>query len=221
MQVRGMLWIVGIFVACTGSAAPAQVPAPAMAPASTLPANAGPRQVVAATADEAVAILTDKTTTPQVRDQRLGELLRKRMDLRTLARLTLGKHWANLNPQQQDAFVDLYADHLLGIYTPLAALFAGEKVQVSEDRAESNGDHTVVVRVSDQKGAAGSERQVALITARMRQVEVGWRAIDVTVEGISIAQTFRSQFQPLVQKSGAEALLQQLRQKNAQLRSGQ
>ncbi len=180
----------------------------------------GPRQVVDAVAREAISILTDKDLSPEARDARLKALMRQRMDLATLARLTVGNDWQNFTPQQRDEFVSQFADHLLGLYTPLATLYAGQHVELGEDHPESNGDHTVVVLATDRKGPAGSVRTVATIAARMRKGADDWRAIDVTIEGVSIAQTFRSQFRPVIARSGIDSLIEILRQKNAQARSG-
>lgn len=195
-------------------------PAPAPVAPSTLAADTSPRQVVQETAREAIAILMDKGLSPEDRDGRLKKLMRERMDLTTLGRLTVGSAWQGFSAEQREEFVRQFADHLLGLYTPLATLYAGQHVELGEDRTEANGDHTVFVIATDRKGPAGAVRQVATIAARMRKGNDGWRAIDVTIEGISIAQTFRSQFQPVVARSGIDALTQILRQKNAQARSG-
>lgn len=206
-----------------GQSALGNSPSPAPSAPSTQPADVrglGPREVVEQTATEAIAILTKKNLAPAARDEQLRKLMRERMDLTTLAHLTVGNAWQNFTPRQQEGFTDQFGDHLLGLYTPLAFLYAGQQVQVDEVHPESNGDQTVIVHATDRKGEAGSVRQVATITGRMRKGAAGWRAIDITIEGVSIAQTFRSQFQPVVAKSGIDALIEILRQKNAQARSG-
>ena len=50
---------------------------------------------------------------------------------------------------------------------------------------------------------------------RLRQTAGQWKIIDVVIEGVSLVANFRSQFQDLMARGGAEHLLAVLRQKTA------
>lgn len=200
--------------------APSLVAAPSTAPAASRPSE--PRQLIQQATDEMVLILADKSLSTQQKGDRLGAAVGQYIDYPTLARLTVASHWPTFTDKQRADFIQLFTDHLLGIYAPLAILYDDQQVFVSSGRPESNGDYTVFVVVNDRKEDKDHKhRQVADITCRMRKGPEGWRTIDLTVEGVSMAQIFRSQFQPVIAKSGVDGLLERLRQKNAQLRSGQ
>jgi len=50
---------------------------------------------------------------------------------------------------------------------------------------------------------------------RLRQKGDAWYVIDVTVEGVSIVSSYRTQFQEIMGRGGPQQLLAQLRAKNA------
>ncbi len=49
----------------------------------------------------------------------------------------------------------------------------------------------------------------------MEKTPVGWKAFDLTVDGVSLIITYRSSFDDLVQQSGMDGLIKSLVEKNA------
>ncbi len=169
------------------------------------------------TVTDLLAILGDQALPKNQKQDRVSTLTRQHLDFQTLGRMTLGGSWRDLTEPQRNEFIKQFTDHLLGIYLPLVTEYAGQQVSVGDDHAESNGDHTAVTTVTDHKGSGGSLRQVASIACRLRRSNAGWKVIDLSVEGISVAVVFRAQFQPVVLSSGIDVLIERLRQKNAQV----
>lgn len=169
------------------------------------------------TVSDLLAILGDGSLPKSQKQDRVSTLTRENLDFQTLGRMTLGGSWRDLTEMQRNEFVKQFTDHLLSIYLPAVTEYAGQQVKVGEDHAESNGDQTVVTTVTDHKGSGGSLRQVASIACRLRRSNDGWKVIDLSVEGISVALVFRAQFQPVVLSSGIDVLIDRLRQKNAQV----
>jgi phospholipid transport system substrate-binding protein len=91
--------------------------------------------------------------------------------------------------------------------------YTDQEVVLVGDRREPDGDWTVQMRVLGRRD--GVSREVAKVDFRLRQREDRWRAIDVTVEGVSLAVSFRAQFQSLMSAGGIERVLGVLREKNA------
>ncbi len=48
------------------------------------------------------------------------------------------------------------------------------------------------------------------VAYRMQQGESGWRIYDVIIEGVSMVGNYRSQFDAIIKRGGADALLQAL-----------
>ena len=201
-----------------GQTRPATTPAEATRPTTgpdrpETAREAAPRQIVEQTVPLVTNLLLNRSLTPAQKADCLQEIVNPRMDFPTLSRIMLGQAWDGLPQEQRGAFIDVFVDYLMGVYVPLMNEYNGQQVRVTEDSDVGRGDHLVTMRVTDLKG--GSERQVALITCRLRQGEQGWKVIDVIIEGVSVARVFGSQFKPVLARDGMDCLIKQLRDKIA------
>lgn len=201
-----------VFGLSTASAAAKESAEPAAeaAVAETI-AKQTPREVIEGAIPRVVELLLDRSVTQDQRSAELEETLRTRAHLGTLSRIMLGKQWDQFDQSQREEFVDVFADYLMSVYVPLMTKYAGERVSVREDYPVGKSDHMVILPVVNTRD--GGERQVALIGCRMRMIEGKWYAIDLTVEGISIARVFGLQFRPVIERGGIDELVAQLRAK--------
>jgi phospholipid transport system substrate-binding protein len=58
------------------------------------------------------------------------------------------------------------------------------------------------------------------IDYQMRKTDGGWKIYDITVEGISLVLTYRSEFDQVVKQEGIDGLIKRLSQKNAPAKLG-
>lgn len=203
-----------------GSGAMAQeVAAPATEPAATeAMAGQGPREIIERSIPRVVELLLDRSMSQERRSEELEEILRERAHLGALSRIMLGKQWDQLEPVKRDEFVEVFTDYIMSVYVPLMTKYAGERVSVREDYPVGKSDHMVIIPVVNTSN--GGERQVALIGCRMRMIQDKWYAIDLTVEGISIARVFGAQFRPVFDRDGIDGLMAQLRAKTQANKEG-
>jgi len=120
------------------------------------------------------------------------------LDLQYSARLILGKAGRGVNPEQLDAFsramsgvlVDRYADGLLKFRSD-------KQVEVLPMKGKNTEKLTRVrTRIKLENGG------YAPVDYAFRKTDQGWKAFDVTVEGISYVITFRNQISPRVTADG-------------------
>lgn len=128
------------------------------------------------------------------------------LDLQYSARLILGKAGRGVTPEQLDAFsqamskvlVDRYADGLLEFRSD-------DQVEVLPMKGKNSEKLTRVrTRIKLEKGG------YAPVDYAFRKTEAGWKAFDVTVEGISYVITFRNQISPRVQSDGIEKVTEEI-----------
>jgi phospholipid transport system substrate-binding protein len=127
----------------------------------------------------------------------------------TIAKLSLARNWRNFSPAEQEEFVVLFREFLAKRYGGQFDTYDGDTVSLVGERTEPRGDQTVqteLIRVTGVKVA---------IDYRMRQREGKWQVIDVTIEGVSLVSSFRSQFRDILKTGTPQDLLSQLREKNA------
>jgi phospholipid transport system substrate-binding protein len=186
--------IFGLAVAC----------APAVARANS------PEETVRTTADEALAILANKSLNNQQKTDQLAKLMDGVSDFETTSKLVLAQGWKSFSDPQRKEFQQLLRDYLIARYRSRIDEYAGQTVQVLSGREEARGDYTVNTKVQTPG------KQPIAVAYRMRKDPQGdWRVIDIIGEDISVVSNLRSQFQSLLSQGGPDKLIQTLKDKIA------
>ncbi len=122
------------------------------------------------------------------------------IDLRYSARLILGKAGRGVSPEQLEAFSEAMSSVLINRYADgLLQFRSDEQVEVLPMKGKNNEKLTRVrTRIRLENGG------FAPVDYAFRMTEEGWKAFDVTVEGISYVITFRNQIAPRVETEGID-----------------
>jgi phospholipid transport system substrate-binding protein len=135
----------------------------------------------------------------------LSDLLRGFLDTEALADRAAHKHLAGRSPGEVAEFQRLFHDFFVRTYTQRLLLFDAPDVAYGAETV--NGDDaklaTEVVTPNDRFA----------VDYTLRKKAEGWRATDIVVEGVSLAQNFRAQFDAAVAKDSFQGLLERLRAK--------
>jgi phospholipid transport system substrate-binding protein len=180
----------------------------AFAIAASAPAS-GPREVVAKTVDDVLAVLKDAALTPEARRDAIVEIAYQRFDFPTMSKLVLAKYWKRFDPAQREAFQKEFKDFLAHRYGDRIDRYEQEKVEIVGERSAKGGDAIVQTRIHRPRAES------VLVDYRLRNSAGDWRVIDVKIEGISLVSNYRDQFHEVLSKGGPEKLLAQLRERNA------
>jgi phospholipid transport system substrate-binding protein len=196
--------LICIFVLCA-AAPPAR---PQQAPPGTDTDAA--RAAVQALVDEGIALLSNGGGTATADKERaFAGFLDANFAMPTIARFALGRHWRAATPAQQEEYTRLFTDMIVRRYTAQFTEYTGQTVTLLNAKPAGSRDVLVSSRVTQPGGGAP-----VAVDWRVRQDGAGaWRVIDVAVEGVSMAQTYRADFDAAVQRGGGdiEALLAFLR----------
>ena len=169
----------------------------------------GPRDVVARTVDEVLAILKDASLTPEARRDRIVEIAYERFDFPTMSKLVLAKYWKRFDAAQRDEFMKEFKDFLAHRYGDRIDRYEQEKVEIVGERSASGGDAVVATKIHRPKAES------VAVEYRLRSREGAWRVIDVKIEGISLVSNYRDQFHTVLSRGGPDRLIAQLRDRNA------
>jgi len=173
---------------------------------------ATPRDTVTTMADAVIQALKTDGLSKAERRAKVENIVYGAVDFETLSRLVMARNWARLDPAQQDEFQREFKRHLSATYGRRVDSYSNETVDVTGEREEARGDHTVKTVIRRGGGAAD-----ILVDYRLRKQGEGWKIIDFVIEGVSLVANFRSQFQGIMSNGGPEALLAALREKTAEL----
>jgi phospholipid transport system substrate-binding protein len=186
----------------------------ALALALVLPLSAAaatPRETVTTMADAVIKVLKGDTRSTADKRAEVERIVYGAVDFDTLSRLVMARNWSRLSPAQQDEFRREFRRHLSTTYGRRVESYSNETVDVTGEREEARGDHTVKTVI--RRGGGNADIQVDY---RLRQVGGQWKIIDFVIEGVSLVANFRSQFQEIMSSGGATELLAALRKKNAE-----
>jgi phospholipid transport system substrate-binding protein len=121
------------------------------------------------------------------------------------ARLVLGKHWRTATEAQRKRFVEAFYQSLMQNYGDALLGFTSDRLKILPYRGEP-GATTATVRTEVKR----SNGQPVPVNYSLRKTPNGWKAWDVTIEGISYVKNFRTDFGAEIDRSGLDAVIQRL-----------
>ena len=135
----------------------------------------------------------------------LSTLLNDFLDTEALARLAAGKHLDGRSPEEMAEFLRLFRELFVRTYVQRLLLFDAPDFAYGEERV--TGD---TAKVGTQ---IVTPRDRFAVDYTLRRTPSGWRATDILVEQVSLAQNFRAQFDAALAKDSFQDLLERLRKK--------
>lgn len=150
-----------------------------------------------------VLVLLDEPGDRRAEIRKIAEGL---FDFEEMSRRALGPHWNARTPEERREFVTLLTDLLERSY--LGRIESGRGGKVAYTGETVTGDEaTVRTRI------VTPQRTEVPVDYRLHRKAERWRIYDVYVEGISLINNYRSQFNAVIQSSSYPALVQRLRSK--------
>jgi phospholipid transport system substrate-binding protein len=131
-------------------------------------------------------------------------------DVDYAARLVLGKHWRTASESQKKRFIDAFYQSLMRNYGDAIAEFTADRLTILPFKGDlTSGAATVRTEVKRSNGTP------VPVNYTMRATPQGWKAWDVTIEGISYVKNYRTDFGAEIDQKGIDAVIQRLEAQNA------
>ena len=179
----------------------------------------GPEELVRkVTQDVLDAIRSDRQLAAGDRQKALKlaeEKVLPHIDFEEATRLAVGRAWARAAPEQRKKLVEEFRRMLVRTYSSAISAYEGQTMQVLPVRMKP-GDTEVTVH-NRYIRAGGKPLPVDYA---MHKTAEGWKIYDITVEGVSLVLTYRSEFDALVKQSGIDGLIKRLEEKNTPAKLG-
>jgi len=128
------------------------------------------------------------------------------LDLEYSARLILGREGREVSPEQLGAFSQAMSSVLVNRYADGLLEFRSDKQIEVLPMKGKNTEKLTRVRTRIKLEAGG----FTPVDYAFRKTAQGWKAFDVTVEGISYIITFRNQISPRVAADGIDKVTQEI-----------
>ncbi len=139
-------------------------------------------------------------------------IIRGLFSFEELSMRSVGPEWQNFTPEQRQRFSSAFETLLRVNYLEKLDGYNGERVSFLGESSSSKGDKVEIKTSVDIKGKP--------VPVNYRMLKQGrWMVYDVIIEGVSMVQNYRSQFQSILAQGGAEKLIEQVRAKAEEARA--
>ncbi len=165
------------------------------------------RQMLEERNQEIKALLGPKGTdyTPQQR-QKLKDIINEVIDYRAMARFALENTWQSLSEEERDEFVEIFSNIVrehsltnLDIY----------RAKVNYESIEIDGDSAKVVTLA----TLDRVRPPVTYNLFFEDDLTKWVVVDLIVDNVSTADSYRRQFQDIIRDKGYDYLLDTLKER--------
>ena len=175
------------------------------------PALAGDaRDQIKQTTDRILSILSDRSFKgPAKTEERRGEVRKvvdERFDWGEMAQRSLATHWSKRTEEEKKEFVNLFQDLLARSYMEKLEGYSGEKILYTSETVD---DDRAVTKV---KIVTSKNKEIPL-EYRLMKKGPQWLVYDISIEGVSLVNNYRTQFNSIIVKSGYEELVKKLKEK--------
>jgi len=150
-------------------------------------------------------LIKDKSIEKPARHEKIEILVTPLFDFGLMARLSLGKtQWKKITPKERKNFSDLFATRIKQSYMNKLDLYTDEQVIIDDAVRVKSRIHlpTHLVRKNEKRD---------ILYKFYKSKKRGWLIYDVDILGVSIIQTYRSQFAGILKKDSFDVLIEKLK----------
>ncbi len=145
----------------------------------------------------------------QARNARLTAVLHDLLDYEELSKRALQDQWGTISPAQRSEFVGLLSRLVERNYQKSLESTLDFKIRYAGEVPGQNG---VVVQTLARSKTNGRAPEVA-VDYTLVERSGSWKVFDVTTDGVSLVDNYRSQFNRIIHKDGFDALLGRLKKR--------
>ena len=172
-----------------------------------------PTDGVKKTTDRILVIVSDPALKGPENKNKRGQLIRKavdeRFDWEAMTKRSLARHWRKRTEAEKKEFISLFGKLLERTYLDKVGSYSGEKViYVGETIDGRYGTVTAKILTHSQ-----TEVEVRY---RLKELDGNWQVYDISVEGVSLVNNYRKQFNSIILRSSYDELVRKLRKKVAE-----
>lgn len=138
--------------------------------------------------------------------ERFRTLFNDGFDIPAVARFVLARSWRLADDGEKKEFVDLFEDVIVYTWSRRFSEYEGQTIEVRGTTPDGANGTIVDSAVIDDNGES------IAVQWRLRQRDTGLKIVDVVVEGVSMAITYRQDYASVIRQGGGmSGLLAELR----------
>ena len=162
-------------------------------------------------ASRVITIVKSPDFTDQEKEKKLNDIFVQSVDTKWIGKFALGRYWRNITSDQQNQYLDLYTQYLLGLYVPNFRKYTGNIVKVVGSKEVGPNEYLVQTTLTDSTNSNNIQ-----INYRLLQDNTGLEKFiifDIIAEGVSLITTQRAELSSVMSNGDFNALINLLKQK--------
>ena len=176
-------------------------------------AQESPDALVKRTTDEVLAIIKADKDMQSGNTGKVVQLAEQKVlphfDFPRMARLAVGRNWAQASEVQKEAITKEFRTLLVRTYSTSLSQYRNQTIEVKPTKVGPQDKEAVVRTAVIQQGGP----QIP-INYSMEKTDAGWKVYDVVIDGVSLVTTYRGTFNDQIQKGGVDGLVKTLQERN-------
>jgi phospholipid transport system substrate-binding protein len=155
-------------------------------------------------------ILRNRELKSQEKTKERRALIRKtiseRFDFEEMANRSLALHWKKRTPEERKEFVLLFTDLLERSYIKKIESYTDEKILYVSEKIDSE--------YAEVDTKIITKRNVEIpIEYRLLKKDGNWKVYDVIIEGVSMVNNYKTQFNKIIRTDSYEELVKRMKNK--------
>jgi phospholipid transport system substrate-binding protein len=160
-------------------------------------------------ASKAVEVISNKNLDKEAKSKKIEQLFRDSVDIDWVGKFVVGHYWRQASETQKKNYLKEYQGFLTRQYANRFAEYTDGSFKITGAHDDGDGEYTVNMKI---KGNAGDDTQV-IVDYKVRSDKGNFKIFDVTIEGVSMITTQRSEFNSVISNKGMDYLITQLANK--------
>lgn len=162
------------------------------------------------TTDKLIEIVLDHSlNAPEMEEQRdrmIREAVDEVFDWEAFSQRAMGRHWKKLTDDEKKEFISLFGQLLERTYMNKTRQYSGESIVFLNE--DIDGKYGVL----EAKILTENGMEIPVIYSMMKE-NGAWSVYDVSIEGVSLVNNYRNQFNNILTKSSYKELKNRLESK--------
>ncbi len=181
-----------------------------------LAAEGDPDELIKKTANEVLTIIKQDKEIQAGNKKKIKDVIEVKVlphfDFTRMTRLAVGRFWKQATPEQQQALVSEFKTLLVRTYSTSLITYRDQRIDYKPLKLMPADTDVVVKTLIIQPGAQSIPLDYSMI-----KTPTGWKAYDISVDGVSLVVNYRSSFAQEIQQGGMDQLIKTLQAKNNSL----
>jgi phospholipid transport system substrate-binding protein len=177
---------------------------------SSRAAEAGAASFITEFGNKMLGLVQAEHNSPAELEQKMRPLVLDAFDAPRIARFALGRYWRGMSEGDRNQFTQVFEDYVVHVYSARFSGYRGERFVVTGAQPQATSGAQVTSTITQPEGGSPIRLNWQLVRASDR-----YKIVDVSVEGISQALTYRDEFGSFIERHDGRVsdLIAELREK--------